>query len=69
MSEVAWSWIGGRKFVLTLVVVALAFGSLWAGQMSDSITAQLVGAALAFYGAANVAQKRFAENGGNGGEK
>lgn len=43
-----------RKFILASASVLLSFVSLWYDKMSDSVAAQLIGAALALFFSANV---------------
>lgn len=49
--------IGGRKFVLALIVVVAAFIEREVGNIDNSTLVQLVSAALGFFSAANVIQK------------
>lgn len=49
--------VGGRKFVLALIVIIGAFIEREVGNIDSTTLVQMVSAALGFYSVANVAQK------------
>lgn len=49
--------VGGRKFVLALIVIIGAFIEREVGNIDSGTLLQMVSAALGFYSVANVAQK------------
>ena len=54
---------GHRKFLIVVGVILLTFLSLWAGAMSETVAAELIGAALFGYMGGNVASKFSPSNG------
>jgi len=55
---------GGRKFIIAMLVVVMAFAYRALGYFDSAITLQMVSLAVGMFSAANVVQKLLAKVGG-----